>query len=166
MNEIAYSTELLIRQPAQVVWRRLISFDDYPSWNPYQKIEGAAKAGARIRMSLNWGNVARKSIPARITVFDPPARLEFTIGWPGFRERRWIELEPVEQGVRVRHGVRFTGWMARIAFKYKLKVERLKPYYEAWGAALAGRGRSAAPPQAGKPMNRRQRRAARKKAGD
>jgi uncharacterized protein YndB with AHSA1/START domain len=133
MNEIAYSTELIIRQPVQVVWRRLTSFDDYPSWNPYQKIAGEAKAGA------NWGHVARKSVPARITAFDPPRRLEFTLGWIGFRERRWIELEPVEQGVRIRHGVRFTGWLAQIAFKHQLKTERLKPYYEAWGAALAGR---------------------------
>jgi uncharacterized protein YndB with AHSA1/START domain len=165
MNEIAYSTELIIRQPVQVVWRRLTSFDDYPSWNPYQKIEGEAKAGAKVRFSVNWGHVARKSVPARITAFDPPRRLEFTIGWIGFRERRWIELEPVEQGVRVRHGVRFTGWLAQIAFQHQLKTERLKPYYEAWGAALAGRGRSAAPPEDGKPLNRRQRRAARKKAG-
>jgi len=93
------------------------------------------------------------------------AALPRWIGWIGFRERRWIELEPVEQGVRVRHGVRFTGWLAQIAFKHQLKTERLKPYYEAWGAALAGRGRSAAPPEDGKPLNRRQRRAARKKAG-
>lgn len=165
MDDVFYSTELLVRRPISVVWNRLISFDDYPSWNPYQTIRGAAKLGARVRISLRWGNSVRKSVPARITVFEPQSRLEFTIGWRAFREQRWIELEPVQQGVRIRHGVRFSGWLAKLAFKHKLKVERLKPYYEAWGAALAGRGQPAGgQPEGGKPVNRRQRRAARKNA--
>ncbi len=50
MKEI--STTILIKAPADVVWRILLDFSNYPEWNPFiTEITGDANVGGRLRIS-------------------------------------------------------------------------------------------------------------------
>ncbi len=157
---IEYATEIEIAQPEDVVWRRLTAFDAYPEWNPYQTITGVAAAGSKIRVTTRWGAGGKtQTSSARITRFEPGKVFEYGSGWAGFSARRWFHLQPTAKGVRVRHGIAFAGFAAKWAFRDRLKIERLAPYYLALGEALAGKTVREPPVGAG---NRHSRRAARK----
>lgn len=159
---IEYVTEIEIAASLQSVWRRLTAFSDYPAWNPFQTIEGQAARGARVRISTRWAGRANTAT-ARITGWEVEKRLEFLSGWIGFKSRRWYQLEPTPNGVRVKHGVAFSGFAAELAFRDKFKIERLRPHYQALSVALASSdkpsGHKSVPEGTG---NRRQRRAARR----
>ena len=49
MRRIA--TVIDIDAPAEAIWRVLVNFPAYPDWNPFLRISGEAKVGARLEVT-------------------------------------------------------------------------------------------------------------------
>src|SRR5690606_30931694 len=110
----------------------------YAEWNPYQTIEGSAARHAKLKVTPR--GLDGKPFPtaqAVIWAFEPGAKLELLGGKPlWFLSLRFFHLTPTECGTLLRHGVKFSGLWARWRFSRDHKIDRLRPYYEAFGKAL------------------------------
>jgi hypothetical protein len=146
------------------VWSVLTDFSKYPSWNPYQTIEGNAEPLAVVVVSSRrLDGHALPTARAAIWKFEPHTRLEFLSGTPlWFASTRFFHLSPSARGTLLKHGVRFSGIWAVWRFSHGHKIERLKPFYEAFGQAIVYQLAGRKPP---KPFqnNRRSRRASKAK---
>lgn len=112
-RELAVSDSVVVRAPAQTIWRQLADPTQMPRWSPENtgaRIEGGRPldegetfAGTNQRGRARWVTrcVVRRSVPGERFCFD-------VVGWglgsPRLRVRvaRWdYVLEPVEGGTRV-----------------------------------------------------------------
>lgn len=159
---IEISCEIEIPAPPAKVWAALVDFAAYAEWNPYQTVAGEAKFGALLAIvNRRLGNpdIVDKGRGA-ITAFDPPSRLEYRSGPPFiWHAKRWFFLEATAGGTFFRHGMTFTGLAANLAFRSKYRIERLRPYYEAFQKALSRRVQGLAPLKPKASGNRHARRA-------
>src|SRR5438105_6121 len=82
-----YTTTALINAPPAAVWAILTDAAGYAAWNPeIVGIDGRFAPGERITASVKvkaeGGKMAVRSVPLRITEFDPPRRMCWTGGMP------------------------------------------------------------------------------------
>lgn len=70
MREIR--TEIEIRRPRQEVWDILADFDRYPEWNPFLRVEGDARARAKVRLTTRPPGRPRNTQTAEVlTAWEP-----------------------------------------------------------------------------------------------
>ena len=135
--------ELEIAASPDRVWAVLTDFQAYDDWHPYQSITGKPELFSALTITSRMlGADVRKVTKAKAIVwkFDPGKRLELLSGRPFIASsRRIFLLLPHAKGTLVRHGVKFSGFWAARQFAHDHKIERLQPYYEAFGKALARR---------------------------
>ena len=132
------------------VWSVLTDFAAYPVWNPYQTFEGRAEPFAIVQISSrDLTGRALQVFNAAIWKLEPSRKLELLVGklfW--LASRRIFHLDAVGDGMRLRHGLVFSGiasaWMSPSA----QEMESLRPLYVAFGAALKRRAEEStrAPP--------------------
>lgn len=132
------------------VWSVLTDFAAYPVWNPYQTFEGRAEPFAILQISSrDLTGRALQVFNAAIWKLEPSRKLELLVGklfW--LASRRIFHLDAVGDGMRLRHGLVFSGiasaWMSPSA----QEMESLRPLYVASGAALKRRAEEStrAPP--------------------
>lgn len=132
------------------VWSVLTDFAAYPVWNPYQTFEGRAEPFAILQISSrDLTGRALQVFNAAIWKLEPGKKLELLVGklfW--LASRRIFHLDAVGDGMRLRHGLVFSGiasaWMSPSA----QEMESLRPLYVAFGAALKRRAEEStrAPP--------------------
>ncbi len=132
------------------VWSVLTDFAAYPVWNPYQTFEGRAEPFAILQISSrDLTGRALQVFNAAIWKLEPSRKLELLVGklfW--LASRRIFHLDAVGDGMRLRHGLVFSGiasaWMSPSA----QEMESLRPLYVAFGAALKRRAEEStrAPP--------------------
>ena len=132
------------------VWSVLTDFAAYPAWNPYQTFEGRAEPFAIVQISSrDLTGRALQVFNAAIWKLEPSRKLELLVGklfW--LASRRIFHLDAVGDGMRLRHGLVFSGiasaWMSPSA----QEMESLRPLYVAFGAALKRRAEEStrAPP--------------------
>lgn len=139
MSEL--TIEIEIEAPPERVWAALTDFAAYAEWNPYQTISGKAEPLAKVRVwSRSLDGRPFPAVRAAICKFEPNTSLEFLSGMPlWFGSFRFFHLSPSENGTLLRHGVRFTGVWIAWRCKRGPKIERMKPFHEAFGQALERR---------------------------
>jgi uncharacterized protein YndB with AHSA1/START domain len=82
-----YETGCLIHAAPEAVWRVLTDAAGYEAWNP--EIVGVAgkmamdeRIKARVKVKGRGGKRVVRSVPMRVTAFDPPRRMEWVGGLP------------------------------------------------------------------------------------
>jgi uncharacterized protein YndB with AHSA1/START domain len=115
-----FLTKSTIRSGPQVVWEVLTNAPGYAEWNPeIVAIEGRMALGERIRAQVKVGSGAIRTVPLRVTAFDPPKRMEWTGGLPLslFTGRRIFTVTPGDREVEFRMLVQMSGPLAALMVK-------------------------------------------------
>jgi uncharacterized protein YndB with AHSA1/START domain len=102
------------------VWNVLTDAAGYAAWNPeIVRIDGRMALSERIRAQVKVGNGAIRTVPLRVTAFEPPSRMEWTGGLPLglFTGRRTLTLTPIAGGVEFQMVVRMSGPLAGLMVK-------------------------------------------------
>jgi hypothetical protein len=106
-----YHTEIDIAAPPERVWRELVDFERYPSWNPLVgRLDGQFTTGGRIRIVI-------KPLNRRFTATMKTVEPNVELTWIGVRFAAWVisgehyyRLEPLgANDTRLRHGEVFRG---------------------------------------------------------
>lgn len=140
----ATELEVEIEIPASPkrVWEVLTDFDSYAEWHPYETIAGSATKFGRLRIvsrKLNGEAVQSRTVGV-IMQYQEMAVLEIASGSPLFWGAwRWYHLQASPKGTLLRHGTKFTGFLARKAFITTHKIGRLQPYLDAVSDAISRR---------------------------
>ena len=71
-------TRTLINAPPAVVWQTLVQFDKYPGWNPRVKLEGEARQGDSVIMTVKVFN-----LPLKVPVLLETVSKEQELRWLG-----------------------------------------------------------------------------------
>ncbi len=126
---IEVETVLDIAAPPMKVWRTLCDFSSYPRWNPYREIAGVAALGQKVILQIGPDAAKRRSLPAKITEFDPGRTLTFTTGRPiiGLATETF-ELARSPRGTRLRHAARMKGAGAAIVGRFTFGTGLVKVY--------------------------------------
>jgi demethylmenaquinone methyltransferase / 2-methoxy-6-polyprenyl-1,4-benzoquinol methylase len=130
-----------ISAPPDRVWEVITDFPSYPEWNPFMfSVEGAAEAGAHLRIGMQRRGGMVLRFGARVVVADPPRELVWSGEglrghWPGLlRGDRRVVIEPLAGG-RSRLEMRTTfsgvlsplmGWLERYREAFGEMEEALK----------------------------------------
>jgi hypothetical protein len=109
-------TELVIDAPPERVWSVLTGFGSYGAWNPcIRRIDGEAKEGQPLRITIRFGSLPPIRFTARIDRF----RKDEILGWHGvlffglLNGRHWFELHPLDAGkTRFVHSETFSGLLS------------------------------------------------------
>ena len=131
-------TERDIDAPPAAVWDVLTDVEAYPEWNPHVvATDGTLAAGERLRLTVRTDGRER-TIPVRVTAFDPPNRLEW-VGRVGhravFEGRHAFELTPLNgDRTRLRNREQVSGALARFVVP-----DGVESNYRGMNDALAGR---------------------------
>lgn len=124
MPEISETREMAAS--AQEVWRMLVDFQGYARWNPYVRVEGTAEGGRRVRYSFRRG-AGRRPIEtdAELLVSEDQTVLRFSMGGLGLvHVTEWFAIDRGGTGVRVTHGVRFSGFLSLFAWPIARRMDR------------------------------------------
>ncbi|TFI59793.1 hypothetical protein E2493_02855 [Sphingomonas parva] len=99
------------------VWTALTDFSSYKKWHPYVRIDGSSLTGEKVRYTFvrnSRGKLA--TTEATLSVCSAPREIDIEIGWERvLLVTEWYLLEPVRNGVRLKHGLRFSGLLASLA---------------------------------------------------
>ena len=131
-------SEIEIAAPVDRVWRALIDFAAYPSWNPLlTKIRGEPRVGERLRVRLAVGKRAMTIAPTILRVDEARALVwRGSLPIPGlFVGEHWFELHALDGGrTRFHQWEKFTGLL--IPLMTKLLDGDTKRGYERMNEAL------------------------------
>jgi uncharacterized protein YndB with AHSA1/START domain len=138
-----YTTTAVINAPAVKVWEILTDAPGYASWNPeIMGVEGRFALGerikARVRVKAGGGKMAIRSVPLRITVFEPPTRMEWKGGMPLglFKGKRILTVTPRGTGVEFRMDLKMSGPMLGMILK---SIGDRQPEIDSFSAGLKAR---------------------------
>jgi hypothetical protein len=135
-----------IYAPSETVWKVLMDFDSYPSWNPFiRKVNGRAEVGSKLRARLEPPTGRGMTFRPTVTTLKPREAFGWLgrLGLPGvFDGAHRFELEPLG-GARTRfvQSERFDGILAGL-LKRSIR-DRTLAGFEAMNRALAERARAA-----------------------
>ncbi len=110
-----FVTAAAIRAPADYVWRILTDAAHYSAWNPeIVGVSGEFAQNAIIRAKVKIGSGAIRDVPLRVTVFDPPKRMEWLGGMPLglFTGLRIFSVAAVDGGADFRMIVQMSGLLS------------------------------------------------------
>lgn len=132
------NTEIRINAPAEKVWRILMDFEAYPTWNPFiREISGDHQKGGKLNVLMHpphqketrFRPVVQQSEPNRI--FEWLGHLLI----PGiFDGRHRFEIQEEEEGVRFIHSEKFKGIL--VSFIWKRLEGPTKAGFEAMNMKL------------------------------
>jgi uncharacterized protein YndB with AHSA1/START domain len=134
-----FLTKSTIHAAPETVWEILTNAAGYAEWNPeIVAIEGRMALGERIKARVKIGSGAIRTVPLRVTAFEPPARMEWTGGLPLglFTGRRILTVTPGEGAVEFRMLVQMSGLLAGMMVK---AVGDRQAEIDAFSAALKAR---------------------------
>jgi uncharacterized protein YndB with AHSA1/START domain len=115
-----FITKATIQAAPEKVWDILTHTAGYAEWNPeIVGIEGRMALGERIRARVKISGGAIRVVPMRVTVFEPPARMEWTGGLPLrlFTGRRIFTVTPRDGFVEFCMLVQMSGPLAGLMVK-------------------------------------------------
>lgn len=108
------STEIDINAPAQAIWRELMNFAAYPTWNPFiQSIGGEAQCGSRLSVTVCPPNNKAMSFKPVVREFKENRKFAWLgrLMFPGvFDGEHSFELIPLDENrTRFIHKETFSG---------------------------------------------------------
>ncbi len=114
-------TEITINASTEIVWKVLMDFESYPSWNPFvTRIEGDPVVEQKL--SITVSPKGKKPMDFSPTVLVNEKEIEFR--WVGqllmngiFDGEHYFQLEVIDENTtRFVHGENFSGLLARLIF--------------------------------------------------
>lgn len=132
-------TDIEISAPADNVWKALMDFENYPSWNPFiREIKGGTGIGARLKIFIKPSGGSGITMTPRVVKNEP--NLEFA--WLGklfvsgiFDGRHSFRIERLDENrVRFVQSEQFTGILVPIMWMFIGKSTRRG--FEEMNAAL------------------------------
>jgi hypothetical protein len=135
-----------IDAPREVVWKVLMDFDSYPSWNPFiRRVDGRAEVGSKLSARLEPPTGRGMTFRPTVTTLSPGEAFGWLgrLGVPGvFDGAHRFELEPLDEGrTRFIQSERFDGMLAGL-LKRSIR-DRTLAGFEEMNRALAERARAA-----------------------
>ncbi len=133
-------TSQVINAPVEEVWKTLMDFDSYPSWNPFIKtLKGKSVVGEQLTAELSLPD--KKPMIFKPTVLKCVPNKEFR--WKGklamkglFDGEHYFKLEKLADGqTRFIHGENFSGLLSGLLFK--MIGDETKEGFEAMNRSLA-----------------------------
>ncbi len=123
------ATSIQIKASAEEVWKVLLDFQTYPSWNPFiQSISGAPEVGSRLNALIQ--NMRFKPI---VLIANPNSEFRWLgkLGLKGiFDGEHYFKIETLQNGTCILHqGEIFRGILVPF-FKNKLKKETQAGFIE------------------------------------
>lgn len=100
------SYEVLLKTPAEPLWKIIADFSKYPEWNPViTSIEGPAEFEAKVKAVLKLSGSPPRHAEALVTGFAPPRYFSFEtshrFGAWFYREEWILRMKEGEQGTAV-----------------------------------------------------------------
>lgn len=143
-------TTITIAAAAQRVWATLLDFARYPEWNPFvRRIEGDARAGARLAVTVQPDGGRAMSFRPRVPVADPARELRWRGRWlvPGLfdGEHHFLLTATPSGGTLLTHGERFSGALVPLLLPPDA-LRATERGFEAMNRALKARVEHAATP--------------------
>jgi hypothetical protein len=135
-----------IEAPREAVWKVLMDFDSYPSWNPFiRRVEGRAEVGSKLTARLEPPTGRGMTFRPTVTTLRPGEAFGWLgrLGIPGvFDGAHRFELETLD-GSRTRfvQSERFDGILAGLL--QRSIRDRTLAGFEEMNRALAQRARAA-----------------------
>ena len=120
MGVSEYVTVATILAPADRVWAILADASGYAAWNPeIVGIDGRLAGDARFTARVRLGTGAVRSVSMKVTLFEPPSRMEWTGGLPLglFVGRRLYTMTPRESVTEFRMQLNMTGLLAPLIIR-------------------------------------------------
>ena len=107
-------TETEIAAPPEIIWDILITFEDYPNWNPYHvKVDqkGPFNVGTDLEITIHKPNGNHLVVPPQILAIEPNKKLSWGGGlWGIFTGEHVFLFEPLPNGnTRVIQQEEFSG---------------------------------------------------------
>ena len=135
-----------IEAPPEAVWKVLMDFDSYPSWNPFiRRVDGRAVVGSKLRARLEPPTGRGMTFRPTVTTFRPGEAFGWLgrLGVPGvFDGAHRFELGPLDGGrTRFVQSERFEGILAG-SLKRWIR-DRTLAGFEEMNRALAERAQAA-----------------------
>jgi hypothetical protein len=135
-----------IDAPPEAVWKVLMDFGSYPSWNPFiREVDGRAEVGSKLRARLEPPTGRGMTFRPTVTRLEPREAFGWLghLGVPGvFDGAHRFELEPLDAGrTRFVQSELFDGILAGL-LKRSIR-DRTLAGFEAMNRALAERARAA-----------------------
>jgi len=134
-----YVTTVFIAALPEAVWAVLADPSGYPDWNPeIVAIDSRFASDERIIAKVHIGNGVMRSVPMRVTAFEPPVRMEWTGGLPLglFVGRRVFSVAPLDGGAEFRMDLRMTGLLSPVIIR---SVGDRQPEIDSFSVALKRR---------------------------
>ena len=128
-----------ITAPPEAVWAVLADPVGYADWNPeIVAINGRFAPGERITARVHIGDGVVRSVPMRVTAFQPPVRMEWVGGLPLglFVGRRVFSVTPRDGGAEFRVELRMTGLLSPLIIR---SVGNRQAEIDSFSAALKKR---------------------------
>ncbi|MCE5198043.1 MAG: SRPBCC domain-containing protein [Armatimonadota bacterium] len=135
MREVC--TEIEIKGSPKRVWKTLTSFYNYPMWNPFMRVTGELKRGARIEISILQPGKKSIIFNPKLTRIEPNQELRW-VDRPRipliFESERIITIEHIDsRTVRLVQRQRYKGALSLISRKL---AEGMKLLMEAMNIAV------------------------------
>ena len=134
-----YMTTVQIAAPPVTVWTVLADPTGYADWNPeIVAIDGRFAPGERITARVHIGDGVMRSVPMRVTAFQPPVRMEWIGGLPLglFVGRRMFSVTPRDGGAEFRMELRMSGLLSQLIIR---SVGNRQAEIDSFSAALKKR---------------------------
>jgi hypothetical protein len=132
------STSIIDASP-ETVWAILTDSAAYRDWNPeIVGIDGPIALGSRITAHVRLGDGAVRAVTQRVTVLDPPTRMEWLGGLPLglFVGRRSFTVTLRANGVEFRLHLQMSGPLSSLILR---SVGDRQPEIDSFSAALKRR---------------------------
>lgn len=122
-------TEILIAAEPEKIWRVLMDFANYPTWNPFiQSIAGEQAVGKKLQLHIKPPDSNGMTFKPVIVTLEPNRELRWkgTLGIPGiFDGEHYFTLEKKgEKQTKFTHGEKFTGILVAMMGGALAKTER------------------------------------------
>lgn len=106
-------TETVIHAPVERVWAILTDFAAYPDWNPFMHVQGEARAGTSLQVTMFPEGMGPQRFKPEVLKAEPGREFR----WLGklfvrglFDGEHYFLLEPAGEGkTRLKHGEYFRG---------------------------------------------------------
>ncbi len=136
-----YEATTTISAPPEVVWSVLVATASWPSWDSgVDGVEGGVAHGARLKIRSQAA--PGRAFPVKVTVLEPPVRLEFTGGMPLglFRGvRNYVLASDGEGGTRFSVREEYSGPLLGLIWK---SMPDLGPSFERFAGGLKAKAES------------------------
>ena len=114
----AIVTQVEVAASPARVWQLLMDFEHYREWHPYVELAGVAAEGSELAYAVRRTPKSSRLIKSEGTIsrLEPATHFALKLGLPKLAwVNEWYELEAIDSGTRLTHGLEFRGFLSFLA---------------------------------------------------